>query len=110
MNKKEINAKILEIIEYIQTTESYQNYLKARKILEQNEKIMNLINDIKTLQKELVKNQSKKEELDLKIKEKLNILNTEPSYLEFQTYQDEINNLLIIFENKINKYFFDVFN
>ncbi len=110
MNKKEINAKILEIIEYIQTTESYQNYLKARKILEQNEKIMNLIQDIKTLQKELVKNQSKKEELDLKIKEKLNILNTEPSYLEFQTYQDEINNLLIIFENKINKYFFDVFN
>ena len=110
MNKKEINAKILEIIEYIQTTESYQNYLKARKILEKNEKIMNLIQDIKTLQKELVKNQSKKEELDLKIKEKLNILNTEPSYLEFQTYQDEINNLLIIFENKINKYFFDVFN
>ena len=101
LNKKEINAKILEIIEYIQTTESYQNYLKARKILEQNEKIMNLIQDIKTLQKE---------ELDLKIKEKLNILNTEPSYLEFQTYQDEINNLLIIFENKINKYFFDVFN
>lgn len=110
MNKKEINAKILEIIEYIQTTESYQNYLKARKILEQNEKIMNLIQDIKTLQKELVKNQSKKEELDLKIKEKLNILNTEPSYLEYQTYQDEINNLLTIFENKINKYFFDVFN
>ena len=110
MNKKEINAKILEIIEYIQTTESYQNYLKARKILEQNEKIMNLIQDIKTLQKELVKNQSKKEELDLKIKEKLNILNTEPSYLEYQTYQEEINNLLTIFENKINKYFFDVFN
>lgn len=110
MNKKEINAKILEIIEYIQTTESYQNYLKARKVLEQNEKIRNLINDIKTLQKELVKNQSKKEELDLKIKEKLNILNTEPSYLEYQTYQEEINNLLTIFENKINKYFFDVFN
>ncbi len=110
MNNKEINAKILEIIEYIQTTESYQNYLKARKVLEQNEKIRNLINDIKTLQKELVKNQSKKEELDLKIKEKLNILNTEPSYLEYQTYQEEINNLLTIFENKINKYFFDVFN
>ena len=110
MNKKEINAKILEIIEYIQTTESYQNYLKARKILEQNEKIMNLIQDIKALQKELVKNPLKKEELDLKIKEKLNILNTEPSYLEYQTYQEEINNLLTIFENKINKYFFDVFN
>ena len=110
MNKKEINAKILEIIEYIQTTESYQNYLKARKVLEQNEKIRNLINDIKILQKELVKNPLKKEELDLKIKEKLNILNTEPSYLEYQTYQEEINNLLTIFENKINKYFFDVFN
>ena len=110
MNNKEINAKILEIIEYIQTTESYQNYLKARKVLEQNEKIRNLINDIKTLQKELVKNPLKKEELDLKIKEKLNILNTEPSYLEYQTYQEEINNLLTIFENKINKYFFDVFN
>ena len=34
LNNKEINAKILEIIEYIQTTESYQNYLKARKILD----------------------------------------------------------------------------
>ena len=62
------------------------------------------------MQKELVKNPLKKEELDLKIKEKLNILNTEPSYLEYQTYQEEINNLLTIFENKINKYFFDVFN
>ena len=34
----------------------------------------------------------------------------EPSYLEYQNYQEEINNLLTIFENKINKYFFDVFN
>ena len=69
-----------------------------------------LINKIKKYQKEIVNDKSKEKELDLKIQNCLDILNEDPLYLEYLRYLEEVNNYLNIFENKLNKYFFDLFN
>ena len=107
---KEVLAKVSEIITYIKNTEEYKNYLQARKLLAKDQELNTLINNIKKYQQEIVKNPERKQELELKIQECLAILNTSPLYLEYETYQEEVNNLLTIFENKVNKYFEDVFN
>jgi cell fate (sporulation/competence/biofilm development) regulator YmcA (YheA/YmcA/DUF963 family) len=107
---KEIENKLNEIIDYIENTDSYKNYLKSREKLEQNPQLITLIETIKKLQQQLVKNPSKKCELDKKINEYLDILQSNPTYLEYTEYLEDVNNMLNIFENKINKYFYDIFN
>lgn len=110
MNKDEILNKVDEIIAYIKETDVYSNYLKSKKIISLDQEIITLIEDIKRYQKEIVKNQSKKQELEDKINNNLSILNENPNYLEYMYFQEELNNMLTIFENKINKYFKDIFN
>lgn len=107
---KEIENKLEEIINYIKESISYQNYLKSKELLEQRKDLIEIINEIKKLQKEIVKNPKNKNELDNKIKEKLEILNNDITYVQYSNYLEEVNNMLIIFENKLNKYFYDVFN
>ena len=110
MNNQKIQNKVLEIVNYIKETDTYKNYLKSSELLSGDLEITSLIDKVKEYQKEIVKYPSKKEELELKITEIFNILNTSPTYLEYLDYQDEINNMLTIIEYKINKYFYDVFN
>lgn len=107
---KEIENKVIEIVAYIKETDYYKNYLIAKELLESNHELMNLIDEIKLLQKEIIKNPSKKKELEINIQEKLSILEEDSLYLEYINNQNEINNILTIFENKLNKYFFDIFN
>ena len=109
MNKDE-ESKLLEIIEFIKQSDSYKKYLESKSLIENDKEIMNCIENIKKYQKELVKNKTSKNNLELKIKNCLDFLNTNPTYLEYLNYLDDINNMLNIFENKINKYFEDVFN
>ena len=110
LNNKEIQNKVLEIVNYIKETDTYKNYLKSKDLLSNDKEITSLIEKIKEYQKEIIKYPNKKDELEIKINKIFDILNTNPTYLEYLEYQDELNNMLTIFENKINKYFYDVFN
>ena len=107
---KELNNKLDEIIEYIKNTDSYQNYLKAKELLDKREDLKEIISNIKILQKEIIKNPSKKKELELELNEKIKLLESDITYLEYNNYLSEVNNMLAILENKLNKYFDDVFN
>ena len=107
---KEINDKLDEIIEYIKNTDSYKNYLKAKEILDTKEDIKIKIEEIKKYQKLIVNNKSDKKELEFKIKENLDYLENDITYITYKNSLDEINNMLNIFENKINNYFDEVFN
>ena len=105
---KEILDKVSEIVEYIKNTPDYKGYLKTKELLDKDIKLKELIEKIKKTQKLLVKTK------DLKLEEELDKLtqelNSNPLYLEYSNYLSEVNNMLAIFENKINKYFNDVFN
>ena len=107
---KEIEIKVKEIVNYIQNTKEYKNYLKAKDLLNQDEELKSIIKNIKKYQQDIVKKNAKKDELEEKIDECLEKLHFSPLYNEYEMFQNEVNNMLIIFENKINKYFKDVFN
>lgn len=110
MNKEEILNKVLEIINYIKESTDYKNYLKTKELLREDKYLIDLIEDIKKYQKEIIKFPLKKEELENKIQSNLNILNESYIYQEYLHYQEEVNNMLIIFQNKLDKYFYNLIN
>lgn len=105
-----IENKIDEIIDYIKNTDNYKNYLKAKIKLENREDLKEIINNIKKLQKEIIKNPKNKKELENELNKNIEILETDITYSEYNNYLIEVNNMLAIFENKLNNYFYDVFN
>ena len=107
---KEIENKVDEIINYIKNTDSYKNYLKAKEILDSKEDIKNKIKEIKLYQKQIVNGIGNKKELENKIKDNLDYLENDITYISYKNYLDEVNNMLNIFENKINNYFNEVFH
>lgn len=109
LNNKEILEKVDEIINYIRESNSYKNYRKAKELMYKDKELLVLIDNIKIYQKKMIK-ELNQDENEKKLKDYIDKLNDNPLYLEYLTYQEELNNMLIIFENKINKYFFDVFN
>ena len=107
---KEIEEKIEEIVDYIKNTKSYNNYLKAKEILDNKTDIKEKIDNIKKLQKEIIKNPTKSKELDKKIKNIVKSLESDITYFQYQESIEEINNMLNILENALNNYFDEVFN
>ncbi len=105
---KEILECVDKIVAYIKNTSSYQGYLKTRELLDKDMELKKIIADVKRYQQMLVK--KKDTEIEKKLDSLIEQLNNSPLYLEYNNYLEEINNMLIIFENKINKYFNDVFN
>ncbi len=106
---KEINDKLEEIINYIKKTDCFKNYIKAKEILEARDDLKDIIKNIKKNQQKIVKNPKLKNELEKIINENLEVLESDITYLSYKNSLDEVNNLLTIFENKINKYFDEVF-
>ena len=105
---KEILDKTSEIIEYIKNTPDFKGYIKTKELLDKDITLKELIEKIKKTQKLLVKTKDLKLEKELaKLTQELN---NNPLYLEYSNYLNEVNNMLIVLENKINKYFNDVFN
>ena len=107
---KELNDKLNEIILYIKETDSYKNYLKAKEKLNERQDLKIIIDNIKKLQQELVKNPKAKDNINKQLNDNLKILESDITYMEYTMYLNEVNNMLAIFENKLNKYFEDVFN
>lgn len=103
-----INNKIDELFQAINESEEYQDYLKIVKILKEDKELTNLIEEIKQLQKEATileyQNNTKYKEKDNTIKEKLNILNNNPLYVEYKYKMDELNNIISTSSNMITKY------
>ena len=109
MNKK-IADKLDEIVEFIKNTDSYKNYLKAKDKLETREDLKKIIENIKKIQKEIIKNPKNKKELEIELNKNIELLQGDITYNQYNIYLTEVNNMLAIFENKLNNYFNDVFN
>lgn len=104
-----LNAKLDDIINYIKNTDAYKNFLKTKKLMSENHELIGMIDEVKKYQKDIVRNIDR-EDKKIKYKQLLDRLMEDPLYLEYIEYLDEVNNMLNIFENKLNKYFFDLFN
>ena len=103
---KEINEKVDEIIQEIETSDIYQKYLLLQNKIKNNKELMELINKVRIMQKDVLHKVSKEEELNTLVNE----LNNHPLYIEYSNVLYEINNTYAIIENSINNYFDKVIN
>lgn len=109
-NKEDILNKVDEIINYIKKSKTYLEYEELMIKIKDNKEINTLIESIKKYQKRIVNHPDEEKILDLKIKECIDELESYPLYIAFINTQSDLNNMINIFESRINNYFFDVFN
>lgn len=93
---EDIKRVIDELIAEIKETSSYINYVKIKNMLKDDQEIMSMLDEIKSLQKELVKlEHENKDTIDLNNKY-VNLLNTLceiPLYNQYMHYIEELNNM-----------------
>lgn len=105
MNRNIID-KIDNLVISIKNSDEYKNYIDILSKVENSNEIKDLSNEIKKINKELVKKPSV--ELELLLKEKENLLNSIPLYMEYKYKLEDLNNLLLVVKNKIDNFVRDL--
>ena len=105
MNNKIID-KVNEIINLIESSPDYKKYISLKNQMSQNPELMELINKVRVLQKDVIHHMKSQEEL----KKLTDELDNHPLYREYNNTLWELNNTYAIVENSINKYFQDKLN
>lgn len=115
--EKFVNSKILDklddIIKDIQGTKTYQEYQFLFQKLLKHEKANILIKKVKDIQKKIVQKEIGKEstlELEKEIDVILKELNQIPLYVEFISKQEELNRTYQDLRERLDCYFYDLFN
>ena len=103
---KEIETKIDEIIKEIETSPDYQKYLSLKEQIKNNKELMELINKVRVMQKDVLHKKKTKEDLEKIVDE----LNNHPLYREYNNTLYEINNTYGIIESSLNNYFDNIVN
>jgi len=112
MNNKILN-EVDKIIEFIKESDDYKDYIYLKDKLSKHEKANDLINEIKTLQKQAVKlevNKMDTKELDNKIKDNLDKLNKIPLYRDFIDKQEVLNDYYQTIKERLDEYFYNKMN
>ena len=103
-----INNKIEELLNTILESEEYIKYKEIGNILSDDSFVMNLIEEIKKLQKEAVHLEYNNNPLYLEkgkeIERKVNILNNNKTYMEYLEKMKEFNLLLTDSKNLLDDY------
>ncbi len=106
-----IESSIEELFNSINNSNEYKEYKLIVNTLESNKEVIDLIEEIKKLQKEAVnleyKNDDRYLELDKLIKEKENILNNNKDYQEYLSKLKDFNNTLLASSSLIEDYVTD---
>jgi len=105
MNKEILN-QTEELVKSIEKSELYQNYLLLKEKLDKNEKAKNLIEKIKSKQKDLVHKKYNKEDtlsLEKELDELESKLNEIPLYCEFTEKQSELNDIFYDIKTQIEE-------
>ncbi len=105
---KRLNDAILEVVSCIVNSDDYQQCLKLKKMMDQNEEILSLINEIKVLQKKYICC------LDDSIQEKLKLLEERlfqiPLYAIYLKHLEVVNQKIDYVKDELNDYFYHVLN
>ena len=112
MRDKVIN-KIDEMIEIIKNSNEYQKYIEISNKMAKNEDIMHLINEVKALQKTLVKDKNlgkNIEHIEKEINDKVHLLEEYPIYLEYTYLQEDLNSAIKLIKSSIEDYIDKVIN
>ncbi|MDO5569102.1 MAG: YlbF family regulator [bacterium] len=96
----------------IKQSSEYKNYLKARKKVDNNMHIISLLTTIKKMQQEATKKEYKKDIgykiIDKEINKLKEELDNNVLYQDYLTKKEELNNMLSMIVDIINKYVEDI--
>ena len=109
----EILDKVDEIITYIKDTNEYKDYILLKEKLESNDKVKNLVKEVKSLQQNLVKAEAYKKdskELESTYKEKLSELDKIPLYKDYNDSVTKLNEMYSLIKERLDTYFNDKLN
>lgn len=101
------------IIDTIKNSKEYQEYQELSNKLKKNQKVMDLIKQVKLLQQQIVKKEVLKEDISLLEKElsdNLDTLNKIPLYLDFIEKQEVLNELYQTIKTRLDNYFYQKLN
>ena len=104
-----ILSKIDEIINIIKDSGEYKKY----HLVKDNKDIMNLIDEVKLLQKKLVKEQILGNDItsiDEEINKRINELEEYPIYLEYTYLQEDLDNSISLVKTNIENYINNITN
>ena len=104
---KLLNKKLEEVITVIKESEDYQECIKLKEKMKKNAELMQLIDTLKTLQKEYVKNGYQDKE---KLEEVENKLYEIPIYATYMERLEKVNQMISYVEDDLNDYFYQLFN
>lgn len=102
-----ILKKVDEIVNYIKNSKDYLKYQQLVQQIKNNKEIMNIINEVKKLQREAVNKEYHKEDTkDINDKIKVNIekLSTYPIYQEMTYLQEDLNSLFMSIKSMLDDY------
>ena len=103
---KEILEKVDDIIQTIEESTEYKKYLDLKEKISNNKELMELINKVRVMQKDVLHKKNSQTDLDKLLDE----LNNNPLYREYNNVIYELNNTYSIVENSINNYFEKIVN
>ena len=106
MLSKEIKEEIDEITNYICEQDEYKKCIELKKKMDKNKRIKELIDKIKILQKESIKEGIKNEELK-HLEEELNSI---PIYVDYNNNLKVVNEMLNYVNDTLNDYFYKKLN
>lgn len=107
----ELRISLKKIVDEIKQSKDYQDYLKIENKMKNNEEIICLIEMIKDLQKQLVKNDYYKKDLSIIEEEynnKLEQLNSYPLYQSYLEKQKKVNEKLQYVKTEIQCFFDEI--
>ena len=102
MNK--ILQKTDEMVDVIKQNEKYKKYISIKQKISEDKDIMDLINEVKDLQKKIVNETYKGNDissLQEKINKNMEILNSYPIYVEFNYLQEDLNEIFQHIKEKL---------
>lgn len=105
---EELNSKVSQsiddLINTIVNSKEYKICTELKEKMSTNKEILQLINDIKILQKKYIKS-NYNEEFEQKLKEKGERLNEIPIYLLYNENLKAVNDMISIVNDGLNEYF-----
>lgn len=106
---KQLNKALDEVIQCIIESNDYKECIRLKNAMSKNNNIINLVSNIKTLQKEYVRSNyddTLKKELDEVEKKLLDI----PIYSSYIQHLEKVNEMINYVRDELNNYFYKVLN
>lgn len=101
-----IKKEIDELFSELKSSALYNDYISVTKQLNENSEIVNIINEIKRLQKIVTNNNDNIVENDIKVLYKK--LDNYPLYQSYIIIKEELENELLVISDNFSNYFFDI--